>query len=153
MGTAGTAHIALGRYTCSCPIVKPTVFVGPQVRNGFVDIDSGIRDSIQDIKQQLQGASLTVAPSREGATLVLIVIARGIVTNGSIGFSSAALGYGMVTPNTTPTLTTLLKVGEYERVFQSEGGTWTKAADTVVKDLMAWWDANREVVLSKGTSR
>src|SRR5688572_2592921 len=76
---------------------KPTVFVGPQVRNGFVDIDSGIRDSIQDIKQQLQGASLAVSTSQEGATLVLIVIARGIVTNGSVGFSSAALGYGMVT--------------------------------------------------------
>jgi hypothetical protein len=136
-------------YAAFAQAPKPTVFVGPQIRDGLLDTDSGIRDSIQDIKQQLQGTSLMLTPSREEATLTLIVIARGIVTNGSVGFASSALGFGMVVPNAVPTLTTLLKVGSYQRIFQSEGGTWTKAADTVVKDLMAWWDANRDVVLSR----
>jgi len=79
-------------------------------------------------------------------------VARGIVTNGSVGFSSASAvggvgsGFGFVVPNTVPTLTTLLQVGHYARAMQSEGPTWSRAAKMVVDDLLAWWEANRKTV-------
>jgi hypothetical protein len=60
-----------------------------------------------------------------------------------VGFASAQLGFGFVVPNDKPTLTTMLRVGDHERLFQSEGGTWTAAASAVVDDLLAWWQANR----------
>src|SRR5687768_10243648 len=89
--------------------VKPSIYVGPQVRDGFVDIDSGIRDSIRDVKQALVATGFGVSPTRETARLILIVIGRGIVTNGSVGFGSSNAGTGVafVLPNQTPTLATV----------------------------------------------
>ena len=43
------------------------VFVGPQVRGGFADIDRGIRDSIRDLKEELQFAGFRVASKPEDA--------------------------------------------------------------------------------------
>lgn len=126
---------------------RPSVFVGPQIRDGFADVDAGIRDSIRDIQQEIRRSGVvTSAPHRDEAMLVLVVLARGIVTQGSVGFSSAALGAGYVVPNTVPTLTTILRVGQYERMMQSEGGNWRAAARSAVEDVMAWWEANRTAV-------
>ena len=141
--------ILLAPQTATAQTPAPTVFVGPQIRDGFIDMDSGIRDSIRDIKPQIQGSPFRLAATREETTLSLTVIARGLVTNGSVGFASAPLGFGIVVPNDKPTLTTVLKVASYQRLFQSEGDTWTGAADRVVKDLVAWWEANREILMSK----
>ncbi|MGH9199403.1 MAG: hypothetical protein ACRD1T_27195, partial [Acidimicrobiia bacterium] len=86
------------------------------------------------------------------AMLALIVLARGIVTAGSVGVGSASVvggigsGFGMVLPNEKPTLTTVLHVGTYARQMQSEGATWTAAAKNAVGDLEAWWQANAEAV-------
>ena len=149
------ASLALGLVLCSRVVAQgtgPRLYVGPQVRDGFVDIDSGIRDSIRDIKEELKRTDFRVVASREDATLVLIVVARGIVTNGSVGFSSNSAiagtgsGFGFVVPNSVPTLTTALHVATYNRVMQSEGPTWGRAAKTVVDDLLAWWEANRKAV-------
>jgi hypothetical protein len=133
---------------------KPTIFVGALVRDGFVDMDAGIRDSIRDIQQELQQtAAFTVGRTRDTpTTIVLTVLARGIVTNGSVGFGSSSAvggtgsGFGFVVPNNVPTLTTLLNVGVYERRMQSEGPTWGRAAKVVVQDLLAWWEANSAAV-------
>ena len=133
---------------------QPTVFVGPQVRDGFADIDAGIRDSIRDIRRAAQSKGFRITPTQEEASLVLLVLGRGIVTNGSLGFGSSSVvggtgsGFGFVVPNTTPTLATVLRVGEYERPMHSEGGTWRAAANTVVDDLTAWWEVNSRAVES-----
>jgi hypothetical protein len=118
-----------------------------------MDIDAGIRDSIKDIQAEVRTTDFKIAPTREGATLVLIVLARGIVTNGSVGMSSSSAvagtgsGFGFVVPNNVPTLTTVLSVGDYERRMQSEGGTWKNAASRVVQDIEAWWEANGKSVM------
>lgn len=123
---------------------RPSIYVGPQVRDGFVDMDSGIRDSIGDLKQELASGGFRVMPMPEGATLTLIVLGRGVVSNGSVG--SFVGGLGVVAPHTTPTLSTILRVGTYERLMQSEGTTWTRAAKTAVEDVLAWWQANAATV-------
>ena len=33
---------------------RPSIFVGPQLRDGFLDVDTGIRDSIRDSQQEFQ---------------------------------------------------------------------------------------------------
>jgi hypothetical protein len=58
------------------------VFVGPATRDGFVDIDGGILDSIKDIQNELRRSKLfTVTNTRDGARLVLIVEGRRISGN------------------------------------------------------------------------
>jgi len=140
---AATCHVTSAQNT------MPSIFVGPQIRDGFVDIDAGIRDSIRDIREELSWSRWRIASSREDATMVLIVVARGIVTNGSVGFSSIGSGFGWVVPNNKPTVTTILRVGTYEKVMQSEGGTWREAAGAVVNDVMAWWKANETAVRAR----
>lgn len=125
----------------------PSVFVGPQMREGFADVDAGIRDSIADIVTECKQAGFAVSSSRSEATLVLVVMARGIVTSGSVGVGTP--GFLVVTPNATPTLTTTLVVGSYERRMQSEGTTWTGAARRAVADLGAWWEANQAAVRAR----
>ena len=138
---------------------RPAVWIGPQTRGPFVDMDAGIRDSIKDIKEQARAAGFRLATSEQEATLVLLVFGRGIVTAGSVGVSSASVvggtgsGFGVVVPNDKPTVTTVLRVGGYERRLQSEGGTWTAPAKAVIDDLTAWWDANAAAVRAQSTSR
>src|SRR5262249_53884288 len=140
---APTVTIGRWRPASSLRIASPghaqqrvAVYVGPQVRDGFVDVDSGIVDSIKDIRDELaQSQQVSVATSPEQDAILLIVLGRGIVTNGSIGFGNAFGGTGtmMVMPHSTPTLTTILRVGDYQKQFQSEGGTWRYAARQVMK--------------------
>ena len=128
---------------------KVSVFIGPQTRDGFVDMDAGIRDSIKDIQQECQQGAFAIAPTADKATLVLIVIGRGLPVKGDVGFGSsiAGVGYGFVVPNNVPTITTSLRVGtKYERTTSREGGTWRNAAKMVAEDLTAWVEANREAL-------
>jgi hypothetical protein len=37
----------------------PKIYVGPLVREGFADIDMGIRDSIRDIRQEVRAAGFS----------------------------------------------------------------------------------------------
>jgi len=52
--------------------------------------------------------------------------------------------FSMVVPNTVPTITTILRVGDYERTSSREGGSWGGSAKNVVDDLKTWIEANRE---------
>jgi len=128
---------------------KVAIYVGAHVREGFLDVDAGILDSIQDVQEEFRHSdAFSLARSRDEATLVLEVLARGIVTNGSVGFGnvSGGTGFGFTVPNSVPTLSTLLHIGSYEKVFQSESGTWKATAARVVKDLTAWLSVNREAL-------
>jgi hypothetical protein len=127
---------------------KIAIFIGPQTRDGFIDMDAGIRDSIRDIQQECQQGAFTIASSADKATLVLIVIGRGMPVKGDVGFGSSVsgIGYGFVVPNSVPTITTSLRVGKYERTTSREGGTWRNAAKMVAEDLTAWVEANREAI-------
>jgi hypothetical protein len=92
----------------------PAIFVGPQIRDGFADMDAGIRDSIRDIQGELRNTSLKLAASREDATIVVIVLARGIATKGSVGSSTSS------------------GVGGTGSGFGSVGPMWSRAARAVV---------------------
>jgi hypothetical protein len=134
-----------GATTALAQDLPVTVFIGPQVRDGFQDVDAGVRDSILDLRREAQRAAFTVVESPQDATVSLIVLGRGVLTRGSVGFGSAnptGLGSMFVVPHTTPTLSTVVRVGDYEKPMQSEGGNWGRAAASAIQDLVAWWDAN-----------
>ena len=147
--------VALLVALCTLPVVaqaqRPTVFIGPQVRDGFLDMDAGIRDSIQDLQARARDAGFQVVPLEADAVLVLIVLGRGNVPLGSVGTASTyqGTGFGLVVPVQKNTLSTLLRVKDYERLAQTAADTsWRGLAEKVIDDLDAWWEANAATVQS-----
>src|SRR5262245_28622427 len=67
------------------------VYVGQQVRDGFVDVDQGILDSIKDIQNQLvRDRTFRLAKTAADADFSLLVVSRG-----SGAASGAAVGYAV----------------------------------------------------------
>lgn len=150
---------------------KVAVFVGPQMRDGFIDIDSGIADSIQDITAEVRKSRiLEIAAAEKDAAVVLRVLARRIAGEaGSVGITSPGTTLGgstiagvkqptYTTPGTTVAvpffryaIDTTLSVGAYEKPTTSidENSSWKGAAKQVVKDLTAWVEANRAQLVKR----
>jgi hypothetical protein len=126
-----------------------SIFVGPQTRDGFVDIDAGVLDSIKDIKKELGGQKgLRLVTEKDHAQLVLDVLSRGATS--SDGGGSAAVPIGTMTmfvPIGTIGVATVLHVGSYDKriVFQN-CGSWRYCARLVRKDIEAWVDANASAI-------
>jgi hypothetical protein len=137
---------------------KVTIHVCPQMRDGFVDVDSGIVESIRDIQDQLRkDPRLAVALTASEAQVTLIVVGRRILNDsGGIG---VPIGVGMTVtiPSSRRAIETILRVGKYEKTTVSEsveGDTrWSAAAKTVAKDVGAWVDANRASLMKPEGSR
>ena len=66
--------VALLVALCTLPVVaqaqRPTVFIGPQVRDGFLDMDAGIRDSIQDLQARAREVGFRVVPRKTMSLLL-----------------------------------------------------------------------------------
>lgn len=130
-----------------------SIYVGPQLRDGFMDVDAGIRDSIRDVQQEIrQTQELRLLGARDDASIVLIVVGRGAPSNGSIGVASTSvvngtgIGFGFTVPSNVPTITTVLSTGHYSKVTQSESQSYRGAAKVVVQDVLAWLEANRPML-------
>jgi hypothetical protein len=122
-----------------------TIFVGPQTREGFVEVDKGVRDSIKDLKGEFRGKTrFRVVETREDARLVLEVVGRGMTSTDGGGAVGTRVGAStFVTPIGTIGIDTVLRVGAYEKpiVFQNCGG-WRHCARLVAKDVETWVEAN-----------
>lgn len=136
---------------------KITIFVEPQKRDGFVDVDSGILDSIKDIQGQLlRSRQFTIAPTSDEAQIVLTVVGRR--TPGSSGAIGVPIGLGMtvMVPIKRRAIDAILRVGNYEKPIMSESDDsdrWNAAAKRVVKDVTAWVEANRSALAGRGSPR
>lgn len=132
------------------------IYVGPNVRDGFVDVDRGVLDSIKDVQKRLRQdpvdpqkeAAFRVVDRESDATLRLYVVSRiTVATGASIGVVNQ--GTGVTVPAEVRRLDTLLRVGSYERSFVVTGETWKGCAGDLVYDLSAWVIANRERLSGK----
>jgi threonine dehydratase len=137
--------IALSSVVAAAQRQRPiSVYVGPQVREGFVDADAGTLDSIDDLKWEIdRQKQFRLVDEAAAADLILFVLGRGRVEVGD----ATAVQIGAVTAfsqDSKATLRTLLKVGTYEKSFVGESGTWGRAASQVIKDLKAWTAQNRD---------
>jgi hypothetical protein len=126
---------------------KVSVWITPQLRDGFIDVDAGTLDAIEDIKKELRPIkAFTLAKSESSASIVLVVIGRR--TSGSNGAVGVPVGRGAyVAPVPRRAIDFVLKVGDYQKSIPSEderGGTWRGAAKQAVRDLAAWVSANWE---------
>jgi hypothetical protein len=137
-----------------------TIFVGPMVRDGCVDVDQGVLDSIKDIQAELaKDESFRVVADPSVATLKFYVVERGIGGPTGSGMALDAPGAILTSPNGQATqlpgttfyfsakarhVAALLRVGGYERSFvgeDSEYDQWTRCARLLVRDLSVWLNA------------
>src|SRR5205809_3338875 len=56
---------------------KISIFIGPQTRDGFVDVDRGVMDSLKDIRSEFEKSrEFSVARTRDEADIVLTLVQR-----------------------------------------------------------------------------
>jgi hypothetical protein len=138
-----TAMLALGVTGGKGPV---SIYVGPMVRDGFVDVDKGVLDSIKDIQGALRkDRAFVVVAVEADATLKLYVVARTTAPAGPAG--GVVVGNVVIAiQDEIRQIETLLRVGDHERAFTGGGAGWTwgQGARAVMKDLSAWVAANRE---------
>jgi hypothetical protein len=125
-----------------------TIFVGPQTRDGFVDVDQGVLDSIKDITKALRGGKgFRVVPTRDDAQIVLEVLSRGITSASGGGAVAAPVGSStFLIPMSTRGIATMLRVETYEKpIVFPNCPDWGYCARLVVKDIETWVAANPSV--------
>ncbi|HVW04892.1 MAG TPA: hypothetical protein VHB78_07765 [Vicinamibacterales bacterium] len=141
-----------------------TVFVSAPSRDGFVDTDRGLQDSINDVANRLRKAKdVTVVDRREIADVILTVTARGVGSESYGQRLSYRDAYGGADLDSTPIVantfwvSSVLQVGKYRKEFrgartQSSAqslGAWGLCADELVKNLRAWISANHATIVQR----
>ena len=71
-----TALVALGLAPLKAQDLV-TIWIGPQTRDGFIDMDEGIHDSINDLAKVLDDSVFRLVDEPDEATLTLLVRGRG----------------------------------------------------------------------------
>ena len=143
-----------------------SIYIGPFVRDGFVDADEGVSDSVKDIKKRLlKERQFRLVSDAESAALAVYVVLRGTSTVAGEGSTVHYPGTVVRFPNgqviQTPGMSVevgtqlrhvgaLLRVGEYERPFVVETDwAWGRCADQIVKDLTGWLSVNRKRLVAR----
>lgn len=127
---------------------KPTplsIYVGPQTRDGFVDADRGVLDSIKDIQKALRRRPLFRVVERQAeAQAVVVVERRGAGSRDAATVSVPIGNQRWYVPVESYEIVAALRVGAYERALGCVDGTWTGCARKLVRDVEAWVTANRD---------
>lgn len=141
------------------PADSVSIFVSAPTRDGFVDTNKEIQDSINDVRGRLSGMKeFRLVNTRDTADIVLTVVTRGVGSESygqrlqySEYFKNAEL---TSTPIIVSTLwvTAVLNVGDYRREFVGTSvnnpgirlGTWRECARNLADSLKAWAVANAD---------
>ncbi|HKW97342.1 MAG TPA: hypothetical protein VJN43_06380 [Bryobacteraceae bacterium] len=141
------------------------VYVSAPLKEGFVDTDKEIEDSVNDIRSHLSRMKeFRIVESPSQADLVLTVVMRGIGSE-SYGQRINYSEYGgpyyknaqlTNTPMVAQTLwvSAVIEIGTYRKEFVGTAlnvpgvrwGRWNECANHLAKDLRSWAVANREQI-------
>lgn len=133
-----------------------TICVAAQARDGFVDIDKAIHDSIEDLRDNLKkkkGLRLVTDPA--AADIVLRVIAREVVSQPA-GAMAMPLGSGVVAvplADNQKVVYTVLEVGEYRKDFNAATAGYGDSAEEIARQVKVWVDSNRTKLLDDRATR
>lgn len=142
--------VALLMQAADAPV---SIFVGPNVRDGFVDTDQGVQDSIEDLRQELRkNTALRIVTDVGSARLRLLVTERRRFNTGSSVATGVGTSAGGVSSGSAVSIAlegyrvgALLRVGDYQRTLVGESQSrWRGCAESISKDLGVWLRANHE---------
>jgi hypothetical protein len=121
-----------------------SIYVGPVVRDGFVDADRDVADSIADLRKEMRKRRIFTVMSHEASVLVKLSVTRD-QTFSDAGYVGGVIGNtGWVVPNVSSTnvLTTELRTKTHRKVFVATCGRWKQCASRLTQDIAAWVRAN-----------
>jgi hypothetical protein len=128
----GFLALSQASFLAAAPV---SIYVGPNVRDGFVEADQGVMDSVKDVKKELgKDRAFRVVAEESMADLKVYVLSRGVgpaaggssinipgaVYNLPSGQTIQALGMSFYIPSNSLHIEALLRVGTYERPFGSK---------------------------------
>ena len=156
------AFLAVGSISAQ-PLA--TVYVSAPLKDGFVDTDKEIEDSVRDVGRQLAGMKeFRIVENAETADLVVTILTRGVgsQTYGQRVTYSEHTGQYYTnaqltnTPMVAQTLwvSAVMQIGTHRKEFTGTAlnvpgvrwGRWTECATNLAKNLRAWASANREQI-------
>lgn len=136
---------------------KFSVFIQPPTRDGFVDADRGVLDSIKDLRTSLGwGSRYQLAERKELADVVVTVYGRGAGSEQFGQLVSANASLNNLTVTTLPLtrsdywIAATIEVGAYRKIIfgryssSAPFGPWSTCADNLFKEIRSWIDANVE---------
>jgi hypothetical protein len=158
--------LALTLAIAAAPATPPLAFhVAVPERDGFVDATSGILDSVHDLVRMIRARDLAAVPEVAQADLLVTILGRDVGSQrfGELmNLSALQTRYGTsIIATSVPVfqndywVAALLEAGPlYKKVFVGRAsntsrysmGAWTKCAEAIVDELVAWTKANREQI-------
>jgi hypothetical protein len=146
--------VIIPRTARSAVAERLRLFISAPTRNGFIDIDQGILDSIADIRNQLERSKqIVVVDGGEKADITLTVVKRGIGSEQYAErltdldyFGQAELAGPPLAKNAI-WVTTVVEIGNHRREFTGQhrdalGAFWSKCAKQIANDLEVWIQSN-----------
>jgi hypothetical protein len=131
------------------PIV---VHVTAPVRDGFVDADRAIRDSIKDLQNNLRNKrGLVVAQDQASADITLRVMGRGVVSRRAGAVALPFLSGVVVAPMyaNKKVVRVVLEVGEFRKDFIEYEDGYGDCAEEIARQVHAWAEANRGTLMKR----
>jgi len=140
------------------PSPKVSLYLAAPVKDGFVDTNKGIQDSIKDLRKRLaKDKRIVVVDGPSRADVVLTVVGRGVHYERT-GQTQVTTNYfdseSSTRVETTPQdvyssgmwVKTVLKFGRTEREisggYNNEPGGWGACATQIAEDVRSWISAN-----------
>jgi hypothetical protein len=118
------------------------VYVGPRIRDGFVDAGEDVPDSIKDIQNELKRPGVASVLSEGDADLVIVVLSRGTgKPAGAVGMPVG--GTVVAVPLETRYVEAVLRVGAFEKSVTGTGDSWRLCARSVFRQIESWVSTRR----------
>ncbi len=125
------------------------IFVGAPTRNGFLESDSDVAESIKHLQGYFRGSKeFRLVDRPEDAAVVMHVLRRYIAGHaGAVGVPIGNAAVFLSMPRRV--LECTLRVKDYERTLTAvdeDTDTWKGAAKRAFKETRAWVEVNRALI-------
>lgn len=147
---------------------RVAVYISAPMRDGFVDTNRDIQDSIKDVRSRLSRMKeFQLVDSREKADIIVTMVTRGVGSEAYGQRLSYTEYYNNAVLTSTPVVANtywvaaVMEAGTYRKEFMGaythqyaySMGAWGECAKQLANDLKSWTVANREQIRQRGSVR
>lgn len=133
-------------------IVPIAVYVAAPVRDGFIDLDKAIQDSMKDLQNNIRNKrGLVVAQDETGADVTLRVLGRGVVSQRAGDLVLPFLSGVVIAPmySGKKVVRVVLQAGDFKKDFTEFEDGYGDCAEEIARQAHAWINANRNTLIQR----